>query len=215
MSVLIAPPAPTMEAAAPAPVPQRFWVGDRIVRWKADTGTEIRRDEAAWRFAADSPRQVNTSFGDVPVRAGLSKALGDQRMRFVPRYVSAADPLPGLPVKTRAGLESIALDADTVIPFVASFGDCRGFWGLRDLTDEQAGADAALFVPAVMPVEQMREALAVMLDEYPTAASFHRPSGRFYARYETWGDYEDGGRPRVQLRTFVYVLAAPSAPEGR
>jgi hypothetical protein len=212
MPVLIAPPAPTLEATVPAPVPQRFWVGDRVVRWMADTGTEIRRDEAAWRFAADSPRQVTTSFGDAPVRAGLSKVLGDQRMRFVPRYVSTADPLPGLPVKTRTGMESIALDADSVIPFVASFGECKGFWSLRDLTAQQAGADAALCVPAVMPVEQMREALAVMLDEYPAAVSFHRPSGRFYARYETWGEREEGGRPLVQLRTFAYVLAAP---EGR
>jgi hypothetical protein len=99
-----------------------------------------------------------------------------------------------------------------VIPFVASFGEHRGFWSLRDLTAKQAGADAALCVPAVLPVDQMREALAVMLDEYPAAVSFHRPSGRFYARYETWGQRGDGTRPRIQLRTFVYVLAAP---EGR
>jgi hypothetical protein len=47
-----------------------------------------------------------------------------------------------------------------------------------------------------------------MLDEYQrTEMSFHRPSGRFYARYYTVGPYEETGeRERLQVRTFVYVL---------
>jgi hypothetical protein len=94
------------------------------------------------------------------------------------------------------------------MPFVASSGRCRGFWRLRDLCAEQSGESAAEHVAKVIPLAQMREALAVMLEEHQADVSLHRPSGRLYARYETYGAYEEGRRERIQVRTFVYVLTS-------
>jgi hypothetical protein len=212
VSVLIASPVspPVAEAAVSCPVPQRFWEGDRVVHWQKDNPLELQRFEAGWRPGANSPRVVMGSVEDGKIRGALARqALGRQQMRFVPRYVPSTDLLPGQPLKSWADLATGALDAEEAIPFVSTFGECRGFWSLRDMTAKRAGTDAALYVPAAIPAEQMREALAAMLYEFRAAVSFHRPSGRYYARYGTWGEREDGGRPCVQLRTFVYVLAAP------
>lgn len=215
-------PAPEVTTVVPSVVPVRFWDGDRVEdSEEPSAGWALRRGpDGVWRplqrsgsYALPPSRDVQfpTAFDDDVIRRYLGRPGASETIRFAPRSFGTAEALPGRPVVDLADLDTLlgmGLGAGGAIPFVASSGECRGFWSLRDLVAEQGGEPAAAHVDPVVSVAQMREALAVMLEEFRADVSIHRPAGRLYARYQTYGPYVDGQKERIQVRTFVYMLTA-------
>lgn len=195
-------------AAAPSVVPVRFWEGDRLERFGSTSGLAWKRAaDGMWHLIDPMGEQDGTPVEDSLMRSRLEwEEAHKKALRFIPRHLATTDPLPGRPIEGRGDLDALLLGADAAVPFVTSSSERRGFWSLRDLAAAQAGEEAAEYVPAVLPVDQVREALAVMLEEHRAGLSLHRPSGRLYARYQVYGPYADGEKERIQVRTFVYVL---------
>jgi hypothetical protein len=212
---MLAPPVldlPVTESRpiVPPVVPVRFWDGDTVVRREPRTDLVWKRAaDGKWYPTVSSGRRIGTPVEDSVMRNYLEREKsGPESPRFVPRYHWTTDALPGRPIESRADLEAVTLDAEGAVPFVMSSGALRGFWSLRDLCEEQGGEPAAAHVDPAMPLAQMREALAVMLEEFRADVSVHRAAGRLYARYQTYGPYVQGEKERIQVRTFVYVLTA-------
>lgn len=212
-------------AAVPFVVPVRFWEGDRVEDWEEPrSGWALRRGpDGVWRplqraglYWLPSSRDVQfpTVFDDDVIRRHLGRSGAAESIRFAPRGLGAAEALPGRPVCSRDDMTDLPPGAEGALPFVSS-RDLGGFWSLRDLVADRAGEEQAVGIPALLPLWQMREALAVMLQEQEQVeVSWHRPSGRFYARYWAYAAGDDWGvAPRLEPRTHVYVLAT-SGVEG-
>ncbi|MEU5181194.1 hypothetical protein AB0G49_14190 [Streptomyces longwoodensis] len=208
----------TLQSATEAPtvvppvalsaVPARFWEGDRVQRFESVLKQSWRRTaDGMWYLCDPTGEPDGLPLEDAVMRSRLMWDEANKNvLRFSPRYVAATDPLPGQPIADQFALNTLLLDAPAAVPFVASSGERRGFWSLHDLVAVQAGDEAAAYVPAVVPIEQAREALVVMLEEHRAELALHRPAGRLYARYQTFGAYSQGEKERIQVRTFVYVL---------
>ncbi|AXI91390.1 hypothetical protein SAM9427_37115 (plasmid) [Streptomyces sp. ETH9427] len=210
--------APPVRVAAPSsslrPVPVRFWEGDRMEPLEPRPGVTLRRELGPVWAPLLRPRQHSVpGVGDQDVRELIATGAGVVSS-FVPRYVSPGETLPGRPVRGRDDMADLPAGAEGAVPFVSSRG-LGGFWSLRDLVADRAGEEQAAGIPAMLPLWQMREALAVMLEEQEQVeVSWHRPSGRFYARYWAYAAGDDWAvAPGLEPRTHVYVLAT-SGVEG-
>ncbi|MEU9925062.1 hypothetical protein AB0H51_27905 [Streptomyces griseoluteus] len=203
----VASPVPPV-AAAPSVVPVRLWDGDRMDVRTSRHGLTWKREGGMWH-PFSSGRPIGSPVEDFVIREYLERVKSSDEARYAPRSFGTTEALPGRPVMDRTDLDTLlgmGMGAEGAIPCVASSGICRGFWSLRDLVAEQGGEDAAAYINPVVSLEQMRDALAVMLEEPHAEVSFHRPAGRLYARYQTYGAYEQGEQERIQVRTYVYVL---------
>jgi hypothetical protein len=191
MVMLAMPAAPVFEPC----VPLRFCDGDLLVQ-EPDDRAVWECSLFGWRPVPDDGSGIwsDAEVRDNLVRSQSPGAVGG--VRFMPRYLSPGGQLPGASLRTRAEVEAAQLPAVSAVPYVAASGRAPRFVSLRDLAAEYGEE-----LPAAMPVGDVREALAVVLEEQERAeVSYSRVSGRLYARYRARGE---GG---LEIRTHVYVL---------
>ncbi|MFJ8301320.1 hypothetical protein ACIQ9R_36215 [Streptomyces sp. NPDC094447] len=203
--------APSVPAAAPAAfpppsVPLRFWDGDRY-EWS--TGDAWERRTEGW---APVPDDGSGYFTDDEVRHALAAAVesGSTEHRFVPLSPGAA--LPGQPVNSLLELYALRR-TPTPTRHASQYLMARGGRLLagRELIAEHH-ADIPPYFPATVPLWQMLHVVkTIMLDHPGAAVSWHRPSGRLYARYLRPEEPPRGGLVEC---LHVFVLTAADAAGG-
>ncbi|MFE1270587.1 hypothetical protein [Streptomyces sp. NPDC058758] len=204
----LAPSIPAAEPAAfpPPSVPLRFWNGDRY-EWS--TGDVWERRTEGW---APVPDNGSGCFTDDEVRHALAAAVesGSAEHRFVP--VSPAASLPGQPVNSLMELYALRLTAPT--RHASQYLMARGgqLFAGRELLAKHNECFASYF-PATVPVWQMLHVVrTIMLDHPGAAVSWHRLSGRLYARYLRPEEPPRGGLVEC-LHVFVLTAADVSVGE--